>query len=132
MHFLTFADVGQFSPGHGSPTPRPAAAPGAPETDERRIATLLSTFPPPAGPGTRDLRRAVRDHVLAERARGVLVERVIIALKRRILETVPQPRGETFRDTLVTRVVTWCIHDYFHLPLEYQPLCRPTDGLDGA
>jgi hypothetical protein len=64
----------------------------------------------------RHLRAAVREFVLAERASGALVERVIIALKTHIRETVVVPRGDPLRDAITSRLVAWCIDDYYHLP----------------
>ena len=79
----------------------------------------------------RALRGAVREYTLAERTRGVLVERVIIALKRQVRESVLVRRGDPFCDELVARVVGWCIDDYFHLPpVSTGP--RPAPGAGGA
>ena len=100
-------------------TDRVAASATTQPDDDLLVARLRSALAISAQRPPREelhLRRAVREFVLAERSRGVLVERVIIALKQHVRETVFVPRGDPVRDTMVGRVVGWCIDDYFHSP----------------
>jgi hypothetical protein len=115
-----------------SPRSRVVAGSAAPVTDGSpagRLRSALTTVSERATGDERGLRVAIRDYTLAERTRGVLVERVIIALKRQVRDVVLVRRGDPFCDDLVARVVGWCIDDYFHLPpVSTVPRITPSPG----
>jgi hypothetical protein len=95
------------------PFPVPPAGDDA-SAAEARLRYALATTAEDLTTEDHYLRLAVRDFVVAQRARGALVERVIIALKDHVREMVAVPRGHPYRDTIIGRVVPWCIDDYYH------------------
>jgi hypothetical protein len=61
----------------------------------------------------RDLRAAVASHARAERSRGMPIERVIIAVKELVTQTLRAERPEMEVAPIREKVVAWCSAAYF-------------------